>query len=106
MIPKLQNASDRRIHARTPYAGTLNLQCTGESTWFAVHGLDVSAGGFAFFSDCEMRRGERLSVVVPELEAYTVGAVIRHVKPAHGGFFVGIEFDEPLPAQLERCLAG
>jgi hypothetical protein len=104
MLMRAQTGLDRRIHTRTEYAGSLHLQCAGESTWFAVHGLDVSAGGFAFISDVEMRRGEQLSVAVPELEAYTVSAVVRHVKPAHRGFFVGIEFDEPLPPELEHCL--
>jgi hypothetical protein len=102
------SASDRRIHKRSDYAGVLHLQCAGESTWFAVHGVDVSAGGFAFASDYEMRRGERLSVSVAEFETITISAVVRHVKPAPalGGFLVGIEFDEPLPPQLERCLGG
>jgi len=97
-------SDDRRVHTRTPYNGTLHLQCAGDATWFAVQAIDVSAGGFAFVSAIEMQRGERLAVAVPDLEAYTVQAVVRHVKPEHGAFLVGIEFDEPLPAQLERCL--
>ena len=100
--PKIM--SDRRAHTRAPYNGTLHLQCAGDSTWFAVQAIDVSAGGFAFVSEVEMKRGERLVVAVPNLEAYTVQAVVRHVKTEHGACFVGIEFDEPLPAQLERCL--
>ena len=104
MMTRAASVHNRRIHERSEYAGVLHLQCAGDSTWFAVHGVDVSAGGFAFASDVEMKRGERLSVAVPEFEAITIGAVVRHVKPAFGGFLVGIEFDEPLPPQLERCL--
>ncbi|MCU1281551.1 MAG: hypothetical protein JWM53_5097 [bacterium] len=106
MLPLAASRSDRRIHQRSDYAGVLHLQCAGDSTWFAVHGVDVSAGGFAFVSDVEMRRGEQLSVTVPEFESFVVAAVVRHVKPAFGGFLVGIEFDEPLPAPFERCLCG
>jgi hypothetical protein len=29
---------------------------------------------------------------------------VRHTKPSPVGFVVGIELDEPLPSQLERCL--
>ena len=97
---------DRRLHRRSDYAGVLHLQCAGDATWFAVHGVDLSAGGIALFSQVEMQRGERLSVLLPELEAVTVGAVVRHAKPARGGFLVGIELDELLPPQLERCLCG
>lgn len=95
---------DRRAHPRAPYSGTLHLQCAGDTTWFDVQALDVSAGGFSFMSAYEMRKGERLLVAVPDLEAYTVSAVVRHVKTAAGAYIVGIEFDEPLPAQLEQCL--
>ncbi|MCA1664662.1 MAG: PilZ domain-containing protein [Myxococcales bacterium] len=98
------NPADRRAHARAPYTGTLQLQCAGEGTWFDVQALDVSAGGFSFASASELQRGERLTVAVPALEAYTVSAVVRHVKPSSIGFIVGIEFDEPLPPELERCL--
>ena len=99
-----ESPRERRVHERSDYAGVLHLQCIGDSTLFAVHGIDVSAGGFAFACDYEMKRGERLSVAVPEIEAVTIPAVVRHVKPLHGGFLVGIEFDEPLPQELERCL--
>ena len=95
---------NRRVHARAPYSGTLHLQCAGEGTWFDVQALDVSAGGFAFATASELRRGERLAVAVPDLEAYLVSAVVRHSKPGRVGFVVGIELEEPLPAQLERCL--
>ncbi|HEX6838428.1 MAG TPA: PilZ domain-containing protein [Polyangia bacterium] len=104
MLPRAQAPSDRRVHVRAPYSGTLHLQCAGEPTWFAVQALDVSAGGFAFVSDVVMLRGERLVVAVPALEAYSVSAVVRHVKTARHSFVVGIEFDETLPAQLEACL--
>lgn len=106
MMNRAASLHNRRIHERSTYSGVLHLQCAGDSTWFPVHGVDVSAGGFAFASDYEMRRGERLSVCVPEFETITISAVVRHVKPAYGGFLVGIEFDEVLPAQLERCLCG
>ena len=106
MLTRAASLADRRSHPRNDYAGVLHLQCAGDATWFAVQGVDVSAGGFAFASDIEMRRGERLSVAVPELESFVVAAVVRHVKPAFGGFLVGIEFDEPLPPPLERCLCG
>ena len=104
MLTRDSKPSDRRIHSRAPYSGALQLQCAGDTTWFTVQAIDVSAGGFAFASQFDMRRGERLAVAVPDLEAYTVSAVVRHVKPASGGFVVGIEFDDPLPPQLERCL--
>jgi hypothetical protein len=104
MVEKSDNSTNRRAHSRSSYAGTLHLQCAGETTWFAVQAIDVSAGGFAFSSQVDMQRGERLVVAVPDLEAYTVSAVVRHVKAEHGVFIVGIEFDEPLPPQLERCL--
>lgn len=104
MLPRAQSSRDRRVHTRSPYHGMLQLQCAGDSTWVAVQALDVSAGGFAFMSDVEMRRGERLVVAVPDLDAYTVQAVVRHVQPQHRAYFVGIEFDEPLPPQLEHCL--
>jgi len=104
MLMRAQSTHERRVHERTPYHGSLHLQFAGDSTWCVVQAIDVSAGGFAFLSDVDIRRGERLAVAVPDLEAYTVTAVVRHSKPAHGGWFVGIEFDETLPAQLERCL--
>ena len=106
MLSRAGSTNNRRIHERSDYAGVLHLQCAGDATWFDVHGLDVSAGGFAFACAYEMRRGERLSVAVPEFEAFTIAAVVRHVKPMYGGFLVGIEFDEVLPPQLERCLCG
>ena len=104
MLPRAKPNADRRVHERTPYEGALHLQCAGDTTWLVVHALDVSVGGFAFLSDVPMTRGERLAVAVPDLEEYTVEAVVRHVRPARGAFFVGIEFDEPLPVQLARCL--
>ena len=105
MLARALRPSERRVHTRTPYKGVLHLQCAGDTTWFAVYGIDVSAGGFAFVSDYPMQRGERMNVAVPELDSYPVSAVVRHVKNAPGGgFFVGIEFDEALPPQLERCL--
>jgi hypothetical protein len=104
MLTRSSNPSDRRAHCRAPYSGTLLLQCAGEGTWFDVQALDVSAGGFSFATASELRRGERLAVAVPDLEAYTVSAVVRHAKPSRAGFVVGIEFDEPLSSQLERCL--
>lgn len=107
MFARALQPEERRTHARSEYRGVLHLQSAGESTWFAVYGIDVSAGGFAFVSDWEMRRGERLAVVVPEFDAVTVAAVVRHVKRDEGGgWLVGIEFDEALPPQLERCLGG
>ena len=106
MFARALRPHERRHYTRNPYRGTLHLQCDGDGTWFAVYGIDVSSGGFAFVSDYGMKRGEQLSVAIPELEAYTVRAVVRHVKHSPGGgFLVGIEFDEPLPPQLERCLA-
>jgi len=104
MLTRSSDPSDRRVHSRAPYSGTLHLQCAGDGTWFDVQALDVSAGGFSFASTSELRRGERITVAVPDLEAYTVSAVVRHCKPSRFGFIVGIEFDEPLPPQLERCL--
>ena len=76
-LPRAKAVTDRRIHTRAPYSGTLHLQCAGDCIWFAVQAIDVSAGGFGFVSDVEMARG---------------------------AFLVGIEFDEPPPAQLARCL--
>ncbi|HXU73910.1 MAG TPA: PilZ domain-containing protein [Polyangia bacterium] len=107
MFSRAAQPHERRTHARSEYRSVLHLQSAGEATWFAVYGIDVSAGGFAFVSDYEMRRGERLAVAVPEFDTLTVAAVVRHVeRNAGGGWFVGIEFDEALPPQLERCLGG
>ncbi|MDB4965406.1 MAG: hypothetical protein JWN44_1095 [Myxococcales bacterium] len=98
--------SERRIHERNDYGSTLQLQCAGETTWFAVHGRDVSAGGFSFYCDYEMRSGERLNVWAPEIDHTVFPAVVRHVKPMSPGFVVGVQFDELLPESIERCLAG
>jgi hypothetical protein len=98
--------SERRIHERNDYSGTLQLQCAGETTWFAVHGRDVSAGGFCFYSDYEMRRGEQLSVWAAEVDHAIFPAEVRYVKPEGRGFIVGVQFDELLPESIERCLAG
>ena len=106
MIRAASPPDNRRAHARSDYAGVLHLQCAGDSTWFDVHGIDVSAGGFAFASDVELKRGERLFVSVPELETITSGATVRHITPAYGGFLVGVQFDEALPPALERVLCG
>ena len=98
--------SERRAHERNDYAGTLQLQCTGETTWFAVHGRDVSAGGFCFYSDYEMHRGERLNVWAPEIDHAIFPAEVRYVKAEGRGFVVGVQFDDTLPESIERCLAG
>ncbi|HEY2745650.1 MAG TPA: PilZ domain-containing protein [Polyangia bacterium] len=107
MFARALSPHERRNHTRNAYRGVLQLQSISDGTWFAVYGIDVSAGGFAFLSDYGMRPGERLNVAVPELQSYTVSAVVRHVKHSPGGgYFVGIEFDEPLPGDVERCLGG
>ena len=97
---------ERRHHSRNAYHGVLQLQSLDSGTWFAVCGVDMSAAGFAFVSDFNLRRGERLNISVPELPSLTVAAVVRHVTARPGCYFVGIQFDEPLPLDLERCLAG
>ncbi len=104
MLFRANTSADRRVHPRSEYRGTLHLQCRGETTWFGVHGIDVSAGGFAFVSDYEMRRGEQLAVAVEEVPGQLIWASVRWVKPAASGFLVGIEFDEPLPPAIERVL--
>jgi hypothetical protein len=96
--------ANRRVHERTAYQGVLLLQGKGETTWFPVHGQDVSVGGFAFFSDYAMRRGEQVNVTIEELGALSVAATVRHVKPQHGGFIVGVEFDELLPPEFVQRL--
>ncbi len=100
-----QAASNRRVFTRTSYEGILQLQCSG-GTWFDVYGQDVSQGGFAFYSDYEMTRGEALYVSIPELPALPVPATVRHVKKLDTGFLVGVEFDEPLPLELALRLTG
>ena len=104
MLARALRPSERRHHTRSTYHGVLQLQSLDNGTWFAVYGVDASAGGFAFVSDFGLRRGERLNVSVPELPALTVPAVVRHVTARADCYFVGIEFDEPLPGELERCL--
>jgi hypothetical protein len=99
-------AAERRVHQRNDYSGTLFVQCAGEQTWFAVHGRDVSAGGFSFFCEWEMRRGEIVTVSAPDIDHATFVAVVRHVKPGRHGFLVGVQFDDVLPEPIERCLLG
>jgi hypothetical protein len=98
--------SERRIHERSEFSGTLSLQCAGENTWFTVCGRDVSAGGFSFFSDWEMQRGEAVIVCAPDLDHATFPAVVRHVKREKHGWIVGVEFDDAMPEPIERCLRG
>jgi hypothetical protein len=69
-----------------------------------VHGIDVSAGGFAFMSDYEMKRGEKLTVAVEEVPGQVIWASVRWVRPERGRFLVGIEFDDALPSDVERVL--
>lgn len=95
---------NRRVHARLPYSGTLHLQFAGDGTWFDVQAQDVSAGGFGFVTQSELRRGERLAVAVPDLEAHIVNAIVRYSKAGRVGFVVGVELEEPLPPPLGRCL--
>lgn len=95
---------ERRVHPRSEYRGTLHLQCLGESTWFAVHGIDVSAGGFAFLSDYAMARGEQVAVAVDEVPGQVIWSSVRWVREAEGRFLVGIEFDEALPLEVERVI--
>ena len=92
------------MHTRSDYGGTLQLQCAGEATWFAVYGRDVSAGGFSFFTDVPLTRGERITVATPELELVTFAATVRHVREVPEGFLVGVEFDEPLSESVVQCM--
>jgi hypothetical protein len=96
--------SERRVHERSAYQGVLLLQGQGETTWFPVHGQDVSVGGFAFFSDYEMRRGEQVNVTIEELGSLSVAATVRHVKPEGVGYVVGVQFDELLPPEFVALL--
>ena len=96
--------AERRVHVRKSYEGMLYLQYAGATTWFAVHAQDVSAGGFAFFSEDDMRRGEAVSVAVADVPGVTVSATVRHVKASGYGFLVGVEFDEPMPGALAAVL--
>jgi hypothetical protein len=96
--------AERRIHERNTYNGVLLLQGQGESTWFPVQGQDVSVGGFAFFSDYQLQRGEQLQVAIAELGALSVAATVRHVKAQHAGYIVGVEFDELLPDEFVNLL--
>ena len=71
-----------------------------------MHGRDVSAGGFCFYSDYEMHCGERLNVWAPEIDHAIFPAEVRYVKAEGRGFVVGVQFDDTLPESIERCLAG
>lgn len=104
--PRPVAPADRRVHPRNDYGGTLQVQlASGGGTWFPVHGNDVSAGGFSFYSEVPLERGERLDVAVPEIDVVTFAATVRHVRAAApGAWFVGVEFDEPLPESVARCL--
>jgi PilZ domain len=104
MLPRATSPEERRVHPRSEYRGVLHLQCLGETTWFGVHGIDVSAGGFAFMSDYEMKRGEQVAVAVEEVPGQVIWATVRWARPQPGGFLVGIEFDESLPPEVERVL--
>jgi len=102
----LLRTDERRQHQRREYVGALWLQCAGESTWFEVHGQDVSAGGFAFVSAYKMDVGEHIAVSLPELPAETLSATVRRAVRIDGGWLVGVEFDETLSFALERSLVG
>lgn len=108
--PRILIGAERRVHTRNDYGGTLQLQCVGDATWFAVYGRDVSAGGFSFFTDVPLARGERINVSTPEIEMITFPATVRHIRPVPeseaGGesWLVGVEFDEPLPDPVVQCL--
>lgn len=98
------SALNRRVHARSAYPGVLHLQSMSDAGWFPVYGQDISAGGFAFYSEISMARGERVNVSLAELPTITITATVRHVKAERFGFNVGIEFDEVLPAEIARLL--
>jgi hypothetical protein len=98
-------AAERRVHERNDFSGTLLLQWARQNTWITVHGRDVSAGGFSFFSEWEMGRGDAVIVSVPDV-AHAFPAVVRHVKREKHGWVIGVEFDDSMPDPIERCLRG
>lgn len=105
-LPRGLLPGDRRQHERRPYGNTLWLQCAGETTWFEVHGRDVSAGGFAFVSAVSMSVGETVLVSLPEMSSEMLGATVRRASRIAEGWLVGIEFDVPLDHAVERALIG
>lgn len=105
--PPANDGAERRVHARSDYGSTLQLQCAGDATWFAVYARDVSAGGFSFFSDVPLERGERIAVATPEVAVSTFAGTVRHVRRVPGAgesWLVGVELDEPLPADVVGCM--
>ena len=81
---------ERRRHPRYPFESHLVVEAPAPHGQILVRGYDISAGGFSFKSEAELRVGDRI-VLGPSDDDFVVRATVRFVRPSSGGFVIGAE---------------
>jgi hypothetical protein len=56
-----------------------------------VRANDISAGGFSFVTDAELRIGDLIVLGLRNDQDFLIEATVRNVRSATGGFVVGAE---------------
>jgi hypothetical protein len=83
---------ERRRHARYPFERHLEVRAPAPYGRLVVRANDISAGGFSFITDAELRVGDLIVLGLRNDEDFLIEATIRNVRAAgKASFVVGAE---------------
>lgn len=83
--------SERRRHARYPFERHLEVRAPAPYGRMVVRANDISAGGFSFITDAELRVGDLIVLGLRNDEDFLIEATVRNVRQTGASFVVGAE---------------